>query len=247
MSPPTVWARRCGAVSPPLPSERVTAYHQRHGGGAAAMAVLVQAMVDPIAAGVAFTAHPVTGDRDQTVVTAVPGLGEPLVSGEAVGEEWTVTARSAPDDPARRPPASAVLTAEQAQAVADLARTVADRLRPAARHRVGDRPRRHAVAAAGPADDRAAGTGVMDGAGAGAVDAELPARRVAARGRSPRCSRTWLLPVLEDGYLDGMHASVGVRVPFRYAAGQRLVLQRHPDPVTETAGPGAAGRDAAGR
>ena len=28
---------------------------------------------------------------------------------------------------------------------------------------------------------------------------------------------TWLLPVLEGGYLDGMHATVGVRVPFRYA------------------------------
>ncbi len=28
---------------------------------------------------------------------------------------------------------------------------------------------------------------------------------------------TWLLPVLEDGYLDGMQATVGVRVPFRYA------------------------------
>jgi pyruvate,water dikinase len=28
---------------------------------------------------------------------------------------------------------------------------------------------------------------------------------------------TWLLPLLETGYLDGMHASVGVRVPFRYA------------------------------
>ena len=28
---------------------------------------------------------------------------------------------------------------------------------------------------------------------------------------------SWLLPVLEDGYLDGMHDSVGVRVPFRYA------------------------------
>jgi len=28
---------------------------------------------------------------------------------------------------------------------------------------------------------------------------------------------TWLLPVLEGGYLDGMHDSVGVRVPFRYA------------------------------
>jgi rifampicin phosphotransferase len=28
---------------------------------------------------------------------------------------------------------------------------------------------------------------------------------------------SWLLPVLEDGYLDGMEHSVGVRVPFRYA------------------------------
>ncbi len=28
---------------------------------------------------------------------------------------------------------------------------------------------------------------------------------------------TWLLPALEDGYLDGMRASVGFRVPFRYA------------------------------
>ena len=28
---------------------------------------------------------------------------------------------------------------------------------------------------------------------------------------------TWLLPVLEGGYLDGMHATVEVRVPFRYA------------------------------
>jgi rifampicin phosphotransferase len=28
---------------------------------------------------------------------------------------------------------------------------------------------------------------------------------------------TWLLPVLEDGYLDGVQATVGVRVPFRYA------------------------------
>jgi pyruvate,water dikinase len=28
---------------------------------------------------------------------------------------------------------------------------------------------------------------------------------------------TWLLPLIEDGYLDGMHATVGVRIPFRYA------------------------------
>src|SRR4030095_12639236 len=84
--------RRCFAATT---SERVSAYHRRHGGGAAGMAVLVQAMVDPTAAGVAFTAHPVTGDRDQVVLTAVAGLGDPLVSGEAVGEEWIITTREA--------------------------------------------------------------------------------------------------------------------------------------------------------
>ena len=79
------WARRCGGVR--RQHRRASlGVPQRHAGGAAGMAVLVQAMVDPTAAGVAFTAHPVTGDRDQVVVTAVPGLGDPLVSGEAVGE-----------------------------------------------------------------------------------------------------------------------------------------------------------------
>ena len=89
------------------------------------MAVLVQAMVDPMAAGVAFTAHPVTGDRDQVVVTAVPGFGDPLVSGEAVGEEWTITTQAA--QMSRPMPGGKVLAAGQAQAVADLAREVADR------------------------------------------------------------------------------------------------------------------------
>jgi rifampicin phosphotransferase len=89
------------------------------------MAVLVQAMVDPAAAGVAFTAHPVTGDRDQVVLTAVPGLGDPLVSGEAVGEEWTITPREAQMS-RPMPVGGKVLAARQAQAVADLARKVAD-------------------------------------------------------------------------------------------------------------------------
>lgn len=55
------------------------------GGG---MAVLVQQMVDPVAAGVAFTANPLTGDRGETVLTAVPGLAESLVSGVETGDEW---------------------------------------------------------------------------------------------------------------------------------------------------------------
>jgi phosphoenolpyruvate synthase/pyruvate phosphate dikinase len=51
--------RRCFAAAG---AERVSAYHERHRGSPTAMAVLVLAMLDPVAAGVAFTAHPVTGD-----------------------------------------------------------------------------------------------------------------------------------------------------------------------------------------
>src|SRR5215218_282427 len=54
------------------------------------MAVLVQVMVEADSAGVAFTANPVTSKRGEVVVTAVRGLGERLVSGEAVGDEWVV-------------------------------------------------------------------------------------------------------------------------------------------------------------
>lgn len=54
------------------------------------MAVLVQRMLAPEAAGVAFTADPVTGSRDEVVITAALGLGERVVSGEAVGDEWVV-------------------------------------------------------------------------------------------------------------------------------------------------------------
>jgi phosphoenolpyruvate synthase/pyruvate phosphate dikinase len=104
-------------------TDRVAAYRQRHGGHPAAMAVLVQVMVDPASAGVAFTAHPVTGDRQQAMVTAVSGLGEPLVSGQAVGEEWTVTGNHPVRN--RRDGDGDVLTSSQAAQIADLARRVA--------------------------------------------------------------------------------------------------------------------------
>src|SRR4051794_14809489 len=115
--------RQCFAAAS---ADRVTRYHQRRRGGTVEMAVLVQTMVDPVAAGVAFTAHPVTGDRSQTVVTAVAGLGERLVSGEAVGEEWTVTASGAVQTRAA-PADGPVLTAQQARAVAGLAARVVQR------------------------------------------------------------------------------------------------------------------------
>lgn len=85
------------------------------------MAVLVQQMVDPVAAGVAFTANPLTGDRYETVVSAVSGLAESLVSGLETGEEWVVREGR----PALSRGAGGVLSAENATAVASAARQVA--------------------------------------------------------------------------------------------------------------------------
>ncbi|HWJ54151.1 MAG TPA: PEP/pyruvate-binding domain-containing protein [Propionibacteriaceae bacterium] len=128
--------RRCFAAAT---AERVAAYHRRHGDGTPGMAVLVQAMVEPMAAGVAFTAQPVSGDPDQALVTAVTGLGDRLVSGEAVGEEWTVTARNARRS---RPTPAGKQGADSPAGSGGGGLGPQDRrpLRPAARHRVGDRP-----------------------------------------------------------------------------------------------------------
>lgn len=72
-----------GRVWASTASAHAAAYGAAHGGPGPVMAVLVQAMVEPVAAGVAFGADPVTGDRDTVVVSAVWGLGEALVSGES--------------------------------------------------------------------------------------------------------------------------------------------------------------------
>lgn len=86
------------------------------------MAVLVQEQIPADAAGVAFSADPVTGDRGVAVVNAVRGLGDRLVSGEANPEEWRVRAGR----PERAASASeAVLDEGQAAAVARLVRRVA--------------------------------------------------------------------------------------------------------------------------
>jgi phosphohistidine swiveling domain-containing protein len=204
--------RRCFAAAT---AERVSAYHERHGGGPVAMAVLVQAMVDPIAAGVAFTAHPVTGDRDQTVVTAVPGLGDPLVSGEAVGEQWTVTARDVRTSHPM-PTGERVLTAGQARQVAELARTVADRYeRPQDIEWAIDRAGQLWLLQARPMT-AIPGSVSWTAPGPGLWMRNFRLGEWLPEAVTPLFA-TWLLPVLEAGYLDGMHTSVGVRVPFRYA------------------------------
>jgi pyruvate,water dikinase len=58
--------------------------------GEVRMAVIIEAMVDPTASGVVFSLDPVTGDKDTTVVSAVYGLGEGLVSGELDADTYHV-------------------------------------------------------------------------------------------------------------------------------------------------------------
>jgi pyruvate,water dikinase len=73
-------------------TERAVAYRQRNGVDHrnVRMAVVVQRMVFPDAAGVLFTADPVTSNRTIATVEAVPGLGEALVSGLVNGDVHTV-------------------------------------------------------------------------------------------------------------------------------------------------------------
>jgi phosphoenolpyruvate synthase/pyruvate phosphate dikinase len=59
-----------------------------------AMAVVVQALIPADASAVVFTRHPVTG-RDDVLINAIRGLGEPLVSGTAT-PETIVVERSGP-------------------------------------------------------------------------------------------------------------------------------------------------------
>ena len=56
----------------------------------AVMNVVVQRMVDARAAGVVFTADPVSARRDLLIIDAVEGLGEALVSGEATPDHYAI-------------------------------------------------------------------------------------------------------------------------------------------------------------
>ena len=58
-----------------------------------AMGVLVQRMIQPVVAGVAFTINPVTGAHDEIVINASWGLGEALVSGHVDPDEFVLAKR----------------------------------------------------------------------------------------------------------------------------------------------------------
>ncbi len=74
-------------------SERLLTYRQERGLNSTASlapAVLVQKMIHAEKSGVAFGADPVSGRRDITVVAAVHGLGDKLVSGEDDADTYHV-------------------------------------------------------------------------------------------------------------------------------------------------------------
>ncbi|HEU4910136.1 MAG TPA: PEP/pyruvate-binding domain-containing protein, partial [Propionibacteriaceae bacterium] len=81
--------RRCWAS---LWTDRAVSYRNANGidHRSVALAVVVQRMIDATAAGVMFTANPVTGSRNETVIDASPGLGEAVVSGAVNPDHFVI-------------------------------------------------------------------------------------------------------------------------------------------------------------
>lgn len=108
--------RACAAS---LHAESARAYRQsRAASGTEQMAVIVQRMVRPVAAGVAFTADPVTGAPERVVVEAVPGHGDALVSGQRAAHRWVFSRETLDLTEETALEEGAVLPTEKARAVA---------------------------------------------------------------------------------------------------------------------------------
>jgi len=78
-------------------TDRAVAYRAAHGIGqrGVGLAVVVQVMVPAAAAGVLFTANPVTGTRRQAVIDGAPGLGDAVVSGSVAPDHFVVDTATA--------------------------------------------------------------------------------------------------------------------------------------------------------
>ena len=81
--------KRCWAS---LWTARAIGYRLRQGIGmeGLSLAVVVQLLVPAEAAGILFTANPVTGRRDQALISAAWGLGEAIVGGQVTPDALTV-------------------------------------------------------------------------------------------------------------------------------------------------------------
>lgn len=199
-------------------SERVSAYTSARTTGVldAGIAVLVQPMIEARAAGVAFTANPFTGDRDETLVTAVRGLGERLVGGEAVGDEWSIRGREA----IPRRMTEQAISAEQALAIARLAGRVEELFETPqdiewAIESDGGSGWRLLLLQARPMTALPPEVS-WEPPGPGLWSRNFRLGEWLPEPMTPLFA-DWLLPLIEDGFLDGMRDSIGAAIPFRYA------------------------------
>lgn len=71
-------------------SPRALAYAKQKSIKAGPVAVIVQRMVHGSTSGVAFSVHPITQDKNQLIIEAVPGLAESLVSGSATPDSYVI-------------------------------------------------------------------------------------------------------------------------------------------------------------
>lgn len=178
MAGPGPYAVRSSAAAEDLPGASYAGMYESYldvPGGDLPSAIIGCFGSADAAAGVAFTANPLTGARDDTVISAVKGLGESLVGGwerGVVGAEWTGqpqewcccrAARFCTDEAKR-----------------DGGRRLGRQRRPALRlpagRGVGDGLFRAGPGPAGASDDSRFGTGGVAGPGKGRLAPELPAR-----------------------------------------------------------------------
>jgi len=110
--------RRCWAS---LWTDRAVAYRADAGipHAGTQLAVVVQRMVDARAAGVLFTADPISGRRSRSVLDAAAGLGDAVVSGAVDPDHWVVDGRAITSGP----PAGC-LTDRQVRDLVELGRRV---------------------------------------------------------------------------------------------------------------------------
>src|SRR6266542_2829540 len=76
-------------------SERAILYRARQNvdQSTVKLAVVIQEMVPADVAGVMFTANPVSGERDELVIDANPGLGEAVVAGMVTPDHFVISKR----------------------------------------------------------------------------------------------------------------------------------------------------------
>jgi len=108
-------------------SETLAEYRKAKGlsGAPQPPSVVVQVMVEARAAGVAFSADPVSGDRGVVVISAIEGLADRLVGGEADGDSYRIALDGATIEAERVGDDFVLSEAERAQ-VAAMARRAAE-------------------------------------------------------------------------------------------------------------------------